>query len=323
MSENIKNSAAGELSLNDFRLDGELQSDGAKLCRIGVNHFKLTLSGAPGHDDWANWIRLEIARNARGKRLRLEVEFPNSTNIFFFTNYAPCWSYDGGEWTYVQWTPGFTPGRFGVLEFPEFAEDRVLISAQMPMTLSDAARLTDTWARQPCVSIHLLGRSLGGRDLRRITVTDPGGPHPPARRWVHHVANQHPGEGVAQWYIAGMVNWLLSDEAAEHRKRSIWHFTLMMNPDGVAHGWCRVNKQGVDMNRSYRVRGADESAQCHEAYIFQRDFEELMRSESPVTASWSMHAWPRPNQLEPIIVGAGPEMRKDALGHWGGSGGDH
>lgn len=31
----------------------------------------------------------------------------------------------------------------------------------------------------------------------------------------------------------------------------------MMNPDGPANGWPRTNAEGVDMNRTYRVSGAD------------------------------------------------------------------
>jgi murein tripeptide amidase MpaA len=97
-----------------------------------------------------------------------------------------------------------------------------------------------------------------GRDLYRVTITDPQGDVPMSRRWVHlDAANQHPDEGVAQWHIARMAKWFLSDEAVETHARTIAHFTFMMNSDGVARGWCRVNVQGIDMNRSLRSKISD------------------------------------------------------------------
>ncbi len=114
----------------------------------------------------------------------------------------------------------------------------------------------------------MLGKSLEGRNLYRLTITDPS-PNPPARRWVHHFANQHPLECCSQWRMAGMIDWLLSDEAAAHRQRTICHFTLMMSPDAASHGWYRTNREGFDMNRTYRAEGADQTKQAHEAYVFQ------------------------------------------------------
>ena len=161
--------------------------------------------------------------------------------------------------------------------------------------------------------VHVLGKSLGGRNLYRLTITDPSSHNPPARRWVHHFANQHPLECCSQWRIAGMIDWLLSDEAVQHRQRTICHFTLMMSPDAASHGWYRTNGQGFDMNRTYRAEGADKTKQAHEAYVFQSDLEALMRSEAPLTTSWEMHTWQ--GLMDPIIRGQGPEMGKE-VGPW-------
>jgi len=78
-----------------------------------------------------------------------------------------------------------------------------------------------------------------------------------------------------------------------------------MSPDAPSHGWYRVNAQGVDGNRSYFVGGADKDKQEHEAYIVQRDLEQLMASAAPVTDLWSMHTWG--GIVEPILL-PGPEM---------------
>jgi hypothetical protein len=112
--------------------------------------------------------------------------------------------------------------------------------------------------------------------------------------------------------MVGMVDWLLSEEGADCRRRSVCHFVLMTSPDGPSHGWYRVNAQGVDMNRSYFAEGADPERQAHEAYIVQKDLEGLMASAAPPTTVWSMHTWGGP--VEPILL-AGPEIGS-VLGTW-------
>ena len=327
------------LRQEDFVLDGILSSEGSTIREAGHNHFKLTLArvpqpamptaSIPNHlqkhyparqEGWANWLRFEINQNARGNSLRLSVDFeaPKECGMFCgpkeggvpypFTSFEPCWSYNGKEWNYVSWEEGVIPGRSGTLVFPVFEKNRVLVCTQLPMTIDDAEGLVKAWSLHPHVKVHHLGKSLGGRNLYRVTITDPNSDIEMSGRWVHHVANQHPGEGIAQWYIAGMVKWFLSDEAMTARARTIAHFTLLMNPDGVANGWCRVNAQGIDMNRSFRVEGAHSELQPHEAFIFQRDLETILYSDCPVTTSWSMHSSRSPC-LSPMLVGRGPELR--------------
>jgi hypothetical protein len=180
------------------------------------------------------------------------------------------------------------------------------------MAYEDMVAKMEQWGGHPHATVHVLGKSLGGRNVYRLEVTDPQSPHPVGNRWVHYVANQHPGEHNAQWRMVGMVDWLLSDEGADCRRRSICHFVLMTSPDGPTHGWYRVNAQGVDMNRSYRVEGSDREQQAHEAYLVQSDLEKLMASDAPVTDVWSMHTWG--GIVEPILL-PGPEMG-DRLAPW-------
>ena len=258
-------------------------------------------------------VQFEMVRHAYGNRLRLDVRFDRGQREYLFDDYPPSWSCDGRNWWQIGWSPGGARGKQGTLEFPEFAADRVIVGHQVPMSYEDAERLMAGWRSHPHVQVHVLGKSLEGRNLYRLTITDPASPHPPARRWVHHFANQHPLECCSQWRMAGMIDWLLSDQAAAHRQRTICHFTLMMSPDAASHGWYRTNREGFDMNRTYRAEGADQTRQTREAYVFQSDLEALMRSEAPVTTSWAMHTWQ--GLMEPIIRGQGPEMGK-VVGPW-------
>jgi hypothetical protein len=87
---------------------------------------------------------------------------------------------------------------------------------------------------------------------------------------------------------------------------------MMMSPDAPANGWYRVNQQGVDMNRSYSPKGANQATQAHEAWLWQRDLEGLMASDAPVTTIWAIHTWS--GIVEPQII-PGPELQ-GPLGEW-------
>ena len=296
---------AAELSVDDFFFDGPLGSDGATIEKVGTNHFKITLGHAPEHPDWCNMLYFNIARNARGNSIRLDVCF-NGGDTYRFNHNSCTWSYDANAWQAIQWQKNSKDSAAGdTLLFPEFAEDTVYFGAQVPLSYETLVELMGKWAKHPHARVEVLGKSLGGRDICRLEITDLESPVPKKARWGHYFANQHPGEHNSQWRMAGMIDWLLSDHGADCRRRSVSHFILMSSPDGPSRGWYRVNAQGVDMNRSYFAAGSNEGQQAHEAFIIQRDLEKLMASQTPLTDVWSMHTWS--DVVEPIML-CGPEM---------------
>lgn len=303
---------AGEISAGDFKFDGPLGSAGATVEKLATNHFKIRLGHAPGHPDWCNMLYFQIVRNAEGNKLRVDVEF-NGGEPYRFNHNSVTWSYDAENWQPISWCKPDDPTQRGdSLLFPEFTQNAVHFGAQVPMSYEKVVELIGRWSEHPHATVHVLGKSLGGRNLYRLEVTDPNSPHPKKSRWGHWIGNQHPGEHNAQWRIAGMVDWLLSEQGADCRQRSVCHFVLMSSPDGPSQGWYRVNQQGVDMNRSYFAEGADSTKQAHEACVIQKDLESLMVSDAPPTTVWSMHTWGGP--VEPILL-PGPEIAA-VLGPW-------
>ena len=292
---------ARELSIGDFEFDGPLGSEGATIERIASNHFKIVLGHAPEHPTWCNMLQFQILQNAKGNRLRLDVYFYGG-NAYRFNHYAfSSWSYDAIDWHPIKWQKGTKESSKGdTLLFPEFKEDTVYFGHQVPMSYENVREMMEKWDKHPHAIVHVLGKSLGGRNIYRLGITNPESPHPRNQRWVHYFGNQHPGEHNAQWRMTGMIDWLLSDTGADCRDRSISHFILMMYPDAPSRGWYRVGIQGVDGNRSYLVTGADKQKQAHEAYVVQKDLEMLMASEAPVTNLWSMHTWG--GIVEPIML---------------------
>lgn len=304
--------SAAVLEVGDFDFSGPLGSEGATIEKVGPNHFRMTLSHAPNQPSWANMAQFRIVRHARGNPLRMDVQFTSEKPLYLFDDYFYSYSTDGSRWKPVLWEQKRN-GKFNTLTFPPFDRDTVEVGHQVPMSHRTALGLIRKWSQSPHVKVEEIGRSLGHRPLYRVRITDDSSPHPASRRWVHYVGNEHPGEHNAQWRIVGMVDWLLSAAGRDARQRSIFYITLMMSPDAPSKGWYRVNAQGVDMNRSYHVNGANAATQAHESYVRQKAFEDLMASDTPVTTYWAMHTWT--GIVEPIIRGAGPEFGTH-LGPW-------
>jgi zinc carboxypeptidase len=305
---------AAPLTVEDFTFEGPLGSEGTTIKEIGENHFEVALGHAPEHEDWNNKLQFTILRNAKGNDLTLDVVFEKGKPRYYTLNeYSGSFSYDGIDWQPVHWDADREDGyKRDTMRFPTFSRDTVYVGHQVPMSYEDVVKLVAGWENNPNVTVHVLGKSLGGRNIYRIELADPKSPHPREKRWVHYFANQHPGEHNSQWRLVGMVNWLLSNAGQDALQRSICHFVIMMSPDAPSRGWYRVNAQGFDMNRTYMREGANKETQAHEAFIGQSDLEALMASEAPPTTAWSIHTWG--GTVDPRII-PGPELGK-AVGSW-------
>lgn len=298
--------AVRPLSVSDFDFTGPLGSAGATVEQLGPNYFKVTLGAAPRHPEWANMLQFTL-HHARGNPLRLDVCF-HGGNDNRFNTYFYSWSYDGLDWTPIHWQQGYSlakdSSRGDTLVFPTFQQDTVLVGHQVPMSCETLTALLQDWSQSPHATRVRLGDSPGGRPIWRLTITGADSPIPPAKRLVHYFAGQHPGENNARWRLVGMIQWLLSDQGKTFRDANVCHFVPLMSPDSPAAGWYRVNSAGVDMNRSYRSRGALQSAQTPEAWIVQKDLEGVAAA-GQLTTVWSMHTCL--GELFPILH-PGPEM---------------
>jgi murein tripeptide amidase MpaA len=69
--------------------------------------------------------------------------------------------------------------------------------------------------------------------------------------WI--IARQHPGETMAQWFIEGLVNNLLSQDDNSRRllNKAVFYIVPNMNPDGSIHGNHRTNGHGLNLNREW------------------------------------------------------------------------
>ncbi len=91
-----------------------------------------------------------------------------------------------------------------------------------------------------------LATTLQGRPIDRLSLGRGG-----RRVWV--LAQQHPGESMAGWFVEGLVTALAEGgpRAASLLERATVHIVPRMNPDGAAMGNHRTTPLGVDLNRAW------------------------------------------------------------------------
>lgn len=300
---------------SDFVLDGPYGSYGSRVEKVGENHFRYVRGGHPEIPSRLSLPQFTIPANFKGNHLVLDIEsmgIPHPGH-----NYYLAYSFNGENWTPILQT--LAEENVSRINIPATDSDSLYFGFQIPLASETAERLMQGWASDPktarFVTIHEIGRSMQGRPLYRMEVTDPESPHRREDRWVHYVSQAHPHEGKARWRVKGMIDWLLSEEGRDARRRHIWHFVLTMNPDGVDNGFTRMNMEGIDMNRGYRLPESKWDEQAHEVFLYQRDIEGLMASETPLTTFWDMHVWPQ--RVEPLMH-FGPEFGEGEgkLGDW-------
>ncbi|QDS92432.1 Zinc carboxypeptidase [Roseimaritima multifibrata] len=307
---------AAELNVSDFSFDGEYGSAGASLEKLGSNHFLIRLKSVPEFPAWTNMVQFVIKSNAKGNPLQIDLEVPpsgkglNEKGVRGFVS----WSANQEHWNPIPRTLIERDGKKYVsLVFPEFTHDKIYVGGEVPLSYDRCVALLKEFQLDPNAELHEIGKSVEGRAIYRLTVTDPAGPVPAEKRWAHHFVNQHCYEYNAQWRMIGMIRYLLSEAGAECRQQHVWHFVVQMNVDGPASGLGRVNLQGRDMNRSYSAKGSGVENQAYESFAVQRDLERLMTSETPITTTWSMHTWDGP--VVETMVRPGSEMGSK-VGEW-------
>jgi murein tripeptide amidase MpaA len=104
---------------------------------------------------------------------------------------------------------------------------------------------------------HLLasGKSVEGRDIALLRRGDGA----PGKLNIWIIAQQHPGEHMAEWFMEGVIERLQDNDAQLGALLEIADLYLVphMNPDGSFHGHLRTNANGKDLNRAWQDSTAE------------------------------------------------------------------
>lgn len=204
-----------------------------------VSWFYFRIDGAPDSELTIEFTDLKGEYNFRPGNYAITPDTP------------PVYSYDGRHWTHAakeDWTALGSSMRLRMKP----AQNRFWLAHIAPYTNRDLARLLDSIKGEPAIKYEVIGKSVQGRDLPMLTITDPSGTHK-QRKVVWLMFRQHSWETGSSWVGEGAVRFLLSSDPIANRIRQETVFKVLpiQDPDGVFRGGVRFNAYGYDLNRNW------------------------------------------------------------------------
>ncbi len=231
-----------------------------KVETVSPVHFRCHLRGdvdQDGRNRQANWYYFRV-EGARGKAVTIDLvglpgEYNYKPNRGAVTkDTLPVWKEDGQEWTHFR-TAEYDPKepRLRLRLTPR--TDSVSIAHVPPYTLTNLRKLLEDMAENGNLRVESIGRTVGQRLIPMITITGEGDDS--KRRVVWLMFRQHAWETGSSWAAEGAIRFLLSDhpDASAIRQRFLFRIYPLCDPDGVAEGKVRFNRNGYDLNRNWDV----------------------------------------------------------------------
>ena len=163
----------------------------------------------------------------------------------------PVYSYDRKNWKHfdaMQWDDA---KKEATIRFRGEA-DSIWIAHVPPYTPSDLRRLLDELRRSPHAVVEVIGKTVQGRDIPLVTVTDLATADP-GKRVIWLQARQHAWEAGTSYVMEGALRFVISDDPAAKalRQQVVFKFTPMVDLDGCAGGTVRFNANNYDVNRHW------------------------------------------------------------------------
>ena len=230
-----------------------------KIEKLGDAQFRCFVEGQHderGRNRQANWYYFRMD-GVQGRDVTLTLtdfigeynDKPGSCPMNADT--IPVFSYDDEHWQHFPAMDWDNEKKEATLKFrPE--RERIWIAHIAPYTHSRVLRLLSEVGRAECARVEVIGRTVQGRELHRVTVTNFEKPDT-AKKTVWLQARQHAWEAGTSYVMEGALRFIISNDprARELRDKVVFQFTPMMDPDGCASGKVRFNANGYDVNRHW------------------------------------------------------------------------
>ena len=226
---------------------------------VGETEFRVHVPGQQDHrgrNRQATWYYFRMD-NVRGRELTLTMtgflpgEYNDRPAPHMNGEPRPVFSHDGERWQHVSamaWDDQAKEGTFTL----RAETDSLWVALVPPYPHARLVRLLSEIGASPHARVETVGRSVLGRELQIVTVTDIAQPDAPKKTvWLQ--ARDHAWETPTSFIMEGALKFIVSDDdaARELRRRNIFIFSPMVDPDGSALGRVRFNAHGWDLNRHW------------------------------------------------------------------------
>ncbi|HEX8593125.1 MAG TPA: M14-type cytosolic carboxypeptidase [Pseudomonas sp.] len=171
-----------------------------------------------------------------------------------WTGYNAVASYDHQDWFRVPSTFDGTALNFTLTP----THPQVYFAYFEPYSRERHDGLIKHALQDPGTELLATGKSVEGREIPLLRKGDGA----PGKRSIWIIAQQHPGEHMAEWFMEGLIQRLQdhSDPVmAQLLDMANLYLVPHMNPDGSFHGHLRTNANGKDLNRCWQDSTEDTS----------------------------------------------------------------
>jgi murein tripeptide amidase MpaA len=205
------------------------------------------------------WFHFKVEGLQPGQRYGFSLgnagqsSYPNA-----WSGYHAVASYDQRDWFRV-------PSRFeeGALKFDiEPQHGQIWFAYFEPYSRERHSQLIEDAQRLAGAELFATGKSIEGRPIELLRISR----NPQAQRKVWLIAQQHPGEHMAEWFMQGLLERLQRRDDAELNallEQADLYLVPNMNPDGAFRGHLRTNIAGRDLNRAWQSASEADSPEVY------------------------------------------------------------
>jgi hypothetical protein len=230
-----------------------------KIEQVSAIHFRCGVKGESDQDrrnQQANWYYFRVD-GAQGKPFTIDlVDLPGEYNYrpnrgAVTGDTLPWYSEDNQHWKPIETAEYQADTPLLRLRLTSRAA-RFWIAHVPPYTNQHLQRLLNKHRKHPHWQQQVIGKSVQGRDLLLLTITDERVPAV-EKKVVWLMFRQHSWEAGSSWAGEGAIRFLLSSApvAVIMRQTAIFKIFPLCDPDGVARGGVRFNANGFDLNRNW------------------------------------------------------------------------
>ena len=247
----------------ELRVSSDFAGGSAKVLDIDQdnNFVRVVPAGDPAHG-WPNWwffrldgadtnkpVVLEVVANQGTVQTDTPGEFRKLPAYWSLPDQA-AFSLDGTNWEHTA--KGHRQGDKSVYQI-NTSSSTLWLAWGPPFTLKDADQvIRETCNRSPYAKNFVLARTLGGRPVPGVRISEPGATNSPHYGvWIN--ARQHAWESGSSWVARGLIEWLVSDDpdAQSLRRKADITVIPIMDVDSVETGQGGKDQIPHDQNRDW------------------------------------------------------------------------